>query len=60
MSNYADSSFLVSCYITDANTPGARAYLARTGAPLALTLLHTVEVRNAFQLGIFRKLLTAA
>jgi len=44
----------------DANTAGARAYLTRVAAPLALTALHALEVRNAFQLGIFRKLLTAA
>ena len=30
------------------------------GAPLALTALHELEVRNAFKLGIFRELLTNA
>jgi predicted nucleic acid-binding protein len=58
MRHYADSSFLVSCYIRDANTAAARTYLTRAAAPLALTALHALEVRNAFQLGIFRKLLT--
>src|SRR4051812_40476474 len=56
MNYYADSSFLVSCYITDANTPQAKSYLLRTGVPLVFTPLHTLEVANAFQLGVFRGL----
>ena len=55
---YADSSFLVSCYIADANAAQARDYLSRTGAPLIFTLLHALEVRNAFELGVFRGLFT--
>jgi hypothetical protein len=31
MDYYADRSFLVSCYIVDANTAQAKAWLARTG-----------------------------
>ena len=49
MPHYADSSFLVSCYVVDANTAQAKAYLTRTGSPLALTTLHALEVRNARQ-----------
>jgi hypothetical protein len=60
MIHYADSSFLVSCYVLDANTPLAKAYLSRTRAPLAWTALHALEVRNAFELGLFRGLLTKA
>jgi predicted nucleic acid-binding protein len=60
MNHYADSSFLVSCYLADANTPQANAYLSQTAAPLAWTGLHALEVRNAFELGVFRGLLTAA
>ncbi len=60
MSHYADSSFLVSCYVTDANTLPAKAYLVRTRAPLVFTALHALEVRNAFQLGVFRGLFSAA
>ena len=60
MSHYADSSFLVSCYLADANTSRAKAYLFRTGAPLVFTALHALEVRNAFKLGIFRGLLATA
>lgn len=60
MSHYADSSFLVSCYVTDANTAQAKAYLLRAGVPLVFTALHALEVRNAFQLGVFRGLFSAA
>lgn len=60
MTHYADSSFLVSCYVLDANTKTATAYLSRLSAPLAWTALHALEVRNAFELGVFRGLLTTA
>lgn len=60
MRHYADSSFLVSCYLLDANTPLAKAYLSGLSVPLAWTSLHALEVRNAFELGIFRGLLTTA
>lgn len=60
MSRYADSSFLVSCYVTDANTPLAKAWLLRTGGALVFTTLHALEVRNAFKLGVFRGLITIA
>jgi hypothetical protein len=32
MSYYADSSFLVSCYLPDANTSRAKSYLRSVGA----------------------------
>ncbi len=54
MSYYADSSFLVSCYILDANTSQVQSYLSSTAAPLVFTTLHALEVRNAFKLGVFR------
>jgi predicted nucleic acid-binding protein len=60
MNSYADSSFLVSCYITDTNTPQAKAWLLRTGGSLVFTPLHALEVRNAFKLGVFRGLFAAA
>jgi predicted nucleic acid-binding protein len=60
MSHYADSSFLVSCYLLDANTAQAKTWLFRNGVPLIFTALHVLEVRNAFQLGIFRGLFTSA
>ena len=56
---YADSSFLVSCYIVDANTAQAKNYLLHAAMPLVFTALHDLEIRNAFELGIFRGQLTA-
>jgi predicted nucleic acid-binding protein len=56
---YADSSFLVSCYLLDVNTPAAKAFLAGHADPLPFSALHNLEVRNAVQLGVFRQLLTA-
>lgn len=52
-------SFLVSGYGADANAGQAKAWLIRTGAPLIFTSLHTLEVRNAFELGVFRGHFTA-
>ena len=51
---YADSSFLVSCYLVDANTTQAKAYRSVNNAPLAFTTSHELDVRNALQLGVFR------
>ena len=59
MKPYADSSFLVSCYVPDSHTSQAKSYLLRTGEPLIFSALHALEVRNAFQLGVFRKLFSA-
>jgi predicted nucleic acid-binding protein len=55
---YADSSFLVSCYLLDANTPAARAFLIEHTDPFPFTTLHDLEVKNAVQLGVFRHVLT--
>lgn len=54
----ADSSFLVSCYLLDANTAAARAFLTEHAGPFSFTALHDLEVRNAVQLGVFRQVLT--
>jgi predicted nucleic acid-binding protein len=59
VSHYPDSSFLVSYYIRDANTPYAQAWLNRDGTPLVFTGLHALEVRNAFKRGVFRRLFSA-
>ena len=56
MSYYADSSFLVSCYLLDANTSKAKSYLRSVGTPLVLNALQALEVGNAFELGVFRSL----
>src|SRR6266571_4693542 len=60
MSHYADSSFLVSCYVVDANTAQAQTYLSTHPVPLAFTVLHGLEVRNAVKLGVFRGLFPAS
>jgi predicted nucleic acid-binding protein len=60
MSHYADSSFLASCYLIDAHTPRAKAYLLGAGLPLVFTALQSLEVRNAFRLGVFRGLFSAS
>ncbi len=60
MSYYADSSFLVSCYLPDANTSRAKSYLRRVGAPLVFNALQALEVGNAFESGVFRGLFSAA
>lgn len=57
---YADSSFIVSCYVLDANTPTAKAYLLGTNESVAWTSLHALEIRNALELGVFRGLLKPA
>ena len=41
---YADSSFLVSCYLVDANTARAKAFLSEHSGPLPFTIA-TVEWR---------------
>jgi predicted nucleic acid-binding protein len=55
---YADSSFLVSCYLLDTNTARAKAFLSEHDGPLPFTALHELEVRNALRLGVFRQVLT--
>ena len=55
MSAYADSSFLVSLYTMDANSPRAARVMARTSLPVLITLLGELELTNALQLRVFRK-----
>ncbi len=54
MSYYANSSFLVSCFLPDANTSRSMRYLRSVGAPLVLNALQALEVGSAFELGVFR------
>ncbi len=60
MGQYADSSFLVSCSILDANTARTKAWVSHAAPSLFFTALHTLEVRNAFRLGVLRRLLSAS
>lgn len=48
----------MSCYVVDANTAQAKAYLCGHPVSLIVTALHELEVRNALQLGVFRDVLT--
>ena len=51
---YADTSFLASLYLADANTPKA-IKLAQSGTgPYALTLFSHLELSNAVRLACFR------
>jgi predicted nucleic acid-binding protein len=54
LSVYADSSFLVSLYIADANSTAAAAEMPRLRLPIMVTSLGELELENAIQLRIFR------
>jgi hypothetical protein len=54
MRQYADSSFIVSCYVNDSNAAEARRFLSHTGSTLLFTPLHSLEVQNALNLCVFR------
>ncbi len=56
---YADSSLLVSYYLTDAHSARATHIIESSADPFAFTDLHALEVRNAFRLAEFRKQITA-
>lgn len=52
---YADTTFLVSCYVKDANSARAASLIADQKDSLPWTGLHRLEFRNALQLRIFRR-----
>ena len=56
---YADTSFLCSLYVDDANTHPARKWIRQTNTPLVLTHFQRHELRNAVRLHMFRKVMTA-
>src|SRR6266542_403617 len=56
---YADSSFLLSSVILDANSSEAQRYLQHSRPVLPYTLLHELEVANALELAVFRQRLTS-
>ncbi len=56
MTAYADASFLVSLYLQDAQSPGARA-IVTARANITLTPLGELEVVNAIELAVFRQLI---
>jgi len=55
---YADTSFLYSLYGHDANSAEARTMGEALEVPLAFTPLQRHELRNAFRLAVFRKVMT--
>lgn len=55
MSAYADTSFLVSLYVLDANSPTAAAKMKHAQLPVLLTAFGEVELANALYLWLFRK-----
>ncbi len=60
MSVYADTSFLVSLYTLDSNSPAASRFMRSARLPLLFTPLGDLELLNAFHLRIFRRELSAA
>ena len=58
MSGYADTSFLVSIYVLDANSARAAAKMKRAKLPILLNSLGELELMNALSLRLFRGELT--
>lgn len=52
---YADTSFLFSLYVQDANTASAGRFASGLSVGLAFTPLQRHELRNAFRLAVFRR-----
>jgi predicted nucleic acid-binding protein len=57
---YADTSFLVSLYVLDANSDLAAAQIKRATLPVLLTPFGEFELANAFYLRLFRRELIAS
>ena len=57
---YADTSFLVSLYVQDANTARAVAAVEAGATPLVFTPLIRHELRNALRLCVFRRQISSA
>lgn len=55
MSVYADTSFLVSLYVLDANSERAAAHIQQAKFPILLTSFGELELINAISLRLFRK-----
>ena len=51
---YADSSFLMSLAVEDANTEEAKRFMSRQPEPLPFNPLHRLEVRNGLRLRVHR------
>ena len=60
MSVYADTSFLVSLYVLDANSEKAVSHIQEAKLPILQTPFGQLELTNAISLRLFRRELTAA
>jgi predicted nucleic acid-binding protein len=60
LSIYADTSFLVSLYVLDANSGRAAAAMKRAKLPLVVSAFGELELANAISLRVFRRELSAA
>ena len=60
MTAYADTGFLVSLYLTESTSKAADKALSANHQPLPLTLLGRLEMRNAFNLAVKWRRITAA
>ena len=60
MNLYADTSLLISYYISDSNSARAQSLVHSTAGPLPFTGLHRLEMKNALALGVFRHVFTPA
>ena len=60
MSAYADTSFLVSLYVLDANSVPAAARMKRAALPLLMSPIGELELINAISLRLFRRELSVA
>ncbi len=57
MTGYADTSFLVSLYLPDVNSPSAWAAM-KSQPGLLITPLHELELVNAVELAVFRRMIS--
>jgi predicted nucleic acid-binding protein len=55
VSTYADTSFLVSLYVLDANSALAAAHMEQARLPILLTPFSELELTNAISLRLFRR-----
>jgi predicted nucleic acid-binding protein len=58
LSSYLETSFLVSLYAADVNSPAAAAYIGHASGPFPLTSFCELELSNAIQLRVFRREIT--
>jgi predicted nucleic acid-binding protein len=60
MNTYADTGFITSLYVRDANSSRAQAAMPTQLLPISVCWLHQLEFRNALRLRVFRKEMTTA